>query len=105
MVGAGFVVVNTQPVKSEMSVATPKSQAKAPIQLDIIVVCRKANGQRSASHAEAIFSANAKLARLEKIGLKLSDNDRKIVIHGQLLMTLPGWRAEMASETALRPTL
>ena len=38
----GFVVVNSHPVKSEMSVATPKSQAKEPIQLDIIIVCRKA---------------------------------------------------------------
>ena len=35
-------MVNSHPVKSEMSVATPKSQAKEPIQLDIIIVCRKA---------------------------------------------------------------
>ena len=41
ILGAGFVVVNTQPVKAEMSVATPKSQTKEPIQLDIIIVCRK----------------------------------------------------------------
>ncbi len=41
ILGAGFVVVNSHPVKSEMSVAAPKSQAKEPIQLDIVVVCRK----------------------------------------------------------------
>ena len=41
MLGAGFTVVNSQPVKAEMSVAAPKSQAKEPIQLDIIIVCRK----------------------------------------------------------------
>ena len=41
VLGAGFAVVNCQPVKAEMSVATPKSQAKEPIQLDIIIVCRK----------------------------------------------------------------
>ena len=41
VLGAGFSVVNSQPVKAEMSVAAPKSQAKEPIQLDIIIVCRK----------------------------------------------------------------
>ena len=41
VLGAGFNVVNSHPVKAEMSVATPKSQAKEPIQLDIIIVCRK----------------------------------------------------------------
>ena len=50
--GAGFSVINSHPVKAEMSGATPKSQAKEPIQLDIIIVCRKqgavlANGQRN----------------------------------------------------------
>ena len=48
VLGAGFAVVNSQPVKAEMSVATPKSQAKEPIQLDIIVVCRKAERSRAA---------------------------------------------------------
>lgn len=35
------MVVNSHPVKSEMSVATPKSAAKEPIAFDIILVCRK----------------------------------------------------------------
>ena len=39
--GAGFHFVNAHPVKAEMSVATPKFQAKEPIQLDVILVCRK----------------------------------------------------------------
>ncbi|MCH8047257.1 MAG: adenine-specific DNA methylase, partial [Planctomycetes bacterium] len=39
--GAGFSIVNAHPVKAEMSVATPKSQAKEPIQLDVILVCVK----------------------------------------------------------------
>jgi putative DNA methylase len=41
VLGSGFTVVNSQPVKAEMSVVTPKSQAKEPIRLDIIIVCRK----------------------------------------------------------------
>lgn len=38
---AGFSIVNAHPVKAEMSVAAPKSQAKEPIQLDILLVCKK----------------------------------------------------------------
>ena len=38
---AGFSFVQSQPVKSEMSVAAPKSQAKEPIDLDILLVCKK----------------------------------------------------------------
>src|SRR5262249_33477539 len=38
---AGFVIVAVHPVKAEMSVAAPKSQAKQPIDYDIITVCRK----------------------------------------------------------------
>ena len=68
----GFTVVNSQPVKAEMSVATPKSQAKEPIQLDIIIVCRKegmADSHRpSVDHA--IESAKAKLRRLLAAGLR-----------------------------------
>jgi putative DNA methylase len=89
VLGAGFVVVNTHPVKSEMSVATPKSQAKEPIQLDIIIVCRKSSSTRQRIEVqEAIASAKAKLRRLQAAGFRLSRNDRKIVLHGQLLTTL-----------------
>ena len=41
ILGAGFTVINSQLVKSEMAVATPKSAAKEPIAFDIILVCRK----------------------------------------------------------------
>ena len=41
LVQAGFAIVATHPIKSEMSVATPKSQAKEPIDIDAIAVCRK----------------------------------------------------------------
>lgn len=86
---AGFVVVNSQPIKAEMSVATPKSQAREPIQLDIILTCRAASDAR-VSHPtvdEALESARAKLGRLEAI-LTLSHNDRKVVLYGQLLTTV-----------------
>ncbi|MGA2033084.1 MAG: DNA methyltransferase [Thermoguttaceae bacterium] len=91
VLGAGFNVVNSQPVKSEMSVATPKSQAKEPIQLDIIIVCRKKDSSepyRPQPVSAAIKSARLKLGRLRQAGFNLSRNDRKIVLFGQLLPTL-----------------
>lgn len=91
ILGAGFAVVNAHPLKAEMSVATPKAQAKAPIQLDIAVICRKDSDSASSrrpSREIALVAAKEKLARLEGAGLTLSPNDRKIVLLGQLLTTL-----------------
>lgn len=38
---AGMEIVAAHPIKAEMSVAMPKNQAREPIDLDIILVCRK----------------------------------------------------------------
>ncbi len=91
ILGAGFRVVNSQPVKAEMSVATPKSQAKEPIQLDIVIVCRKIDevvDRKNETPLEAIIAARAKLQRLRMAGLSLSRNDKKVVLYGQLLTTV-----------------
>ncbi|MGO9095536.1 MAG: hypothetical protein ACLQGV_09965 [Bryobacteraceae bacterium] len=90
VLGAGFVVVNSQPVKSEMSVATPKSQAKEPIQLDIVLVCRKrdASNVGGPSLQEATEAATRKIERLIAQGFRLSRNDQKVVLFGQLLTTV-----------------
>jgi putative DNA methylase len=91
ILGAGFVVVNSHPVKAEMSVATPKSQAKEPIQFDIILVCRKRTATSpSAPHtmSDALASARSKLQRLQNEGFTMSRNDRRIVLFGQLLTML-----------------
>lgn len=91
ILGAGFVVMNSQPVKAEMSVATPKSQAKEPIQFDIILVCRKRDSSAlaaSPSESDALASARRKIQRLLAEGFTLSRNDRRIVLFGQKLTTL-----------------
>lgn len=89
IIGAGFAVTNSHPVKSEMSVAAPKSQAKEPIQLDIVLVCRKrADGCKRASVSKAIESARAKIQRLSDTGFQLSLNDRKVILFGQVLTTV-----------------
>ena len=72
-----------------MSGATPKAQAKEPIQLDILLVCRKVAAAPPALSTEAaILAANEKLERLRNAGFVLSANDRRIVRYGQLLATL-----------------
>ena len=89
VLGAGFVVVNSQPVKAEMSGATPVAAAKDPLQFDIILVCRKADEvQERRSAKVAIASARGQLARLNAAGFTLSRSDRKTVLVGQLLTTV-----------------
>jgi len=91
---AGFSIVNAHPVKAEMSVAAPKSQAKEPIQLDILLVCKKKEQDRrlpldsSAALNHATKRASQKLSRLAEIGLKLSLNDRRITVISQFISAL-----------------
>ena len=97
---AGFTFVFAQPVKAEMSVATPKQQAKEPIDLDIILVCRKSNeitGKRlSSTHAfgTALKQANKQIQVFWQSGRKLSRNDLRIIILSHLLVALDRGRSE-----------
>ena len=90
VLGAGFIVVNAHPLKSEMSVATPKAQAKEPIQLDIAIVCRKVSPKllNKPERVKALSAAQEKLSRLERAGFKLSRNDERVVLFGQILTTI-----------------
>lgn len=91
IIRAGLSVVNCHPVKAEMSVAAPKSQAKEPIQLDAIIVCRKAieDPREVRAPSDAIVSAETraveKIERLRAAGLSISRNDCRVVFMGQLL--------------------
>lgn len=93
---AGFVVVNAHPVRAEMSVATPKTQAKEPIQLDVVLVCRKRTTAVLVrpSVGEALSRAFKKAERLRGAGFDLSVNDLRVILFGQLLTTV-----ESASDT------
>jgi len=106
--GAGFSVVNAHPVKAEMSVATPKSQASEPIQLDIILVCQKKECdtriplEPSEALDEAVKRASHKLTRLAAIGLKLSQNDRRIILISQFVAAVgPVASADVAAHALL----
>jgi putative DNA methylase len=94
VLGAGFSINNVHPVKAEMSVATPKAQASEPIQLDIILVCRKRVGRPiekldpAEAMARVVQPAEAKADRLRTLGLDLSRGDCRIIIYGLFLTEL-----------------
>ena len=84
---AGFQITATQPVKAEMSVAMPKLQAKEPIDLDIIIVCRKREscGASVGEMPSYLAKAEKQVARFMGAGRKLSRNDIRIILMGQLI--------------------
>lgn len=93
VMGAGFRIVAAQPIKAEMSVAQPKAQAKEPIDLDIILVCRKrevtdAEEATSDLWPRAVNSASAQVERFSRAGRRLSRNDVRIILTAQLIRRL-----------------
>jgi putative DNA methylase len=96
--GAGFSFVASQPIKSEMSVATPKSQAKEPIDLDVLLVCRKSiDDQRPHLEAEtaartAISAALDQVQRFNRSGRMLSRGDIRVIVLSQILVELSAGR-------------
>lgn len=93
LMDAGFAIVAAHPIKSEMSVATPKRQAKEPIDLDIILVCRK-RATLTLRHwngdlwNEVTAVAANQVYRMRVSNRKLSRNDLRIIVMGQLLRQL-----------------
>lgn len=87
---AGFVITATHPIKAEMSVAMPKHQAKEPIDLDIIMACRK-RSQATLQKQPGSFwvdMAARQVERLQAAGRKLSRNDVRVILMAQLLRGL-----------------
>jgi hypothetical protein len=87
---AGFGISAVHPIKAEMSVAMPKLQAKEPIDLDIILVCRKRAGMKAHRWNGDLWGtvappAQAQVDRLRASGRRLSRNDVRIIVMAQLL--------------------
>ena len=91
---SGFYVESVSPVKSEMSVAVPKSQTKNPINLDTIIICRKMNQitlleripVRLLDHCVEVTRENIK--KFNSIKEKLSKNDIKNILLSNMIKTL-----------------
>lgn len=107
----GFRLVQAQPVKAEMSVAMPKLAAKSPIDLDVLMVCRKAAGDRRRLSApdEALSMAEqaaaAKILRFNQTGRRLSLNDARIVVFSQSLVELCAGRGAGDALDSFKSTL
>jgi putative DNA methylase len=89
---AGFTITAAHPIKAEMSVAMPKHQAKEPIDLDIVVVCRKTAhacvDMPKRSWSTAVITATSQVQRLRRAGRALSRNDVRVVVTAQALRYL-----------------
>ena len=101
---SGFHVVAAHPIKAEMSVAMPKSQAKDPIDLDIILACRKGAGNQEREIGEEVGTLAAEqVSRLGGRGRRLSRNDVRVIVMAQVLHFLsvsPGVEAALAKLAA-----
>jgi putative DNA methylase len=90
LIEAEYVAVMTHPVKSEMAVATPKTQSRDPIDIDLTVVCRKR--ERVYNDAPSVLELQGRAARqVERMrgsGHTMGRGDVRVVYLGSLLPLL-----------------
>jgi len=87
---SGFVCTQAYPIKAEMSVSMPLQQAKSPIHLDLILVCRKDDGSAPEPSQDdrlgsALDSAKAQIASLRGVGIRVSLGDAMVILMGSFL--------------------
>ncbi len=87
---AGFLCFQSYPIKAEMSVSMPLRQAKSPIHLDLIVVCRRESHCQTQHSGELIFgdiisAAKQQVDSLKRIGIRVSLGDAKVILMGRML--------------------
>jgi hypothetical protein len=105
---AGFRVVATHPIKAEMSVAAPKQQAKDPIDVDVIVVCRRALGEPKPDLAgprdvvaRAVSAATGQIRRFNDCGREMGRGDVRVILNAHLLRLISGVGEERAASALL----
>ncbi len=112
LLAADFGITAVQPVKAEMSVAVPKRQAKEPISLDVILVCRKKSQlprqgcTEENSWSAVTHAAASQVKRLRDNGHRLSRSDVRVIFMAQLLRRLarvPCLDEALASLDSLSP--
>ena len=90
---SGFSCVQSYPVKAEMSVSMPIQQAKSPINLDLILVCKKGiaieyYSEKSKICHRSVEEAKSQISELISAGLKVSVGDSKVAFMGRFLCGL-----------------
>ena len=86
---AGFACVRAYPIKAEMSVSIPLQQTKSPINLDLILFCRKDLKKSlyftDASSSYAIERSKEYVKQLIDVDIPVSLSDAKVILMGQLM--------------------
>ncbi len=90
---AGFIFIQAFPIKAEMSVSMSIQQAKIPINIDLILVCRKSGREKSILSynditQQALHKAKNRISELVENKIKISDGDIKMILMGHLLCEL-----------------
>lgn len=83
-----FTLVASHPVKAEMSVSSPKSGTKEPINLDAILVCKKVVYEEplEISISDILEKTTLFTSRMDKVGRRLSSGDLKVILASQVLV-------------------
>jgi hypothetical protein len=91
---AGFCIVAAHPIKAELSLATPKHQAREPIDIDMILVCRKQVGPPGGREApqelltEASAMVRMQVARFNTTGRLMGRGDVRVMLVAQVICAL-----------------
>ena len=89
---AGFFCIQTYPIKAEMSVSMPLQQAKTPIHVDLVIVCKKQETSKSKLIEQKIIQNAIATAseQVEELGdyIDISLGDAKVTLMGRLLCEL-----------------
>lgn len=104
---AGFVCIQSFPVKAEMTVSMVLQQATSPIHLDLVLVCRKAQHVLSdISNSDplpvAVGRAAAQASALTEANIQVSLSDAKVILMGQLLCKAHKMQCLEEEETFLK---
>ena len=85
---SGLTFVAAHAVKAEMAVSAPKTNTRQPINLDVILVCKKVVNESpgAVSLAELARVTDAQIVELEDAGRKLSTADRRVIMAGKALV-------------------
>jgi len=88
---AHFLIVASHPVKAEMSVSKTKVATKNPINIDAIIVCKKAIPPNNSNSPDEVWFKASKsyqhyCDRFWQMGKKLSNGDKYVIFSAQILV-------------------
>lgn len=103
---AGFSCIQSFPIKAEMSVSIPLRQAKSPIHLDLILVCReefhKEEFDKDVAVSCVLSESKNQINSLKKNNIDVSLGDTKVTLMGRVLCEVHKINNHVKEENFLR---